>query len=76
MGGTQHFVRATGLPRAGEEHSALLVRTCHVLGGMCNYVQGKKNENLFWGETWLPSQNARTRVSLLYLVSVEQNGIK
>ena len=34
MGGTQHFVRATGLPRAGEEHSALLVRTCHVLGGI------------------------------------------
>ena len=28
---------------------------------MLNYVQGKKEEDLFCGETWLCSQNAWTR---------------
>ena len=32
---------------------------------MWNYVQGQNKKNLFFGELWLPSQNARTRVILL-----------
>ena len=31
----------------------------------------KKEENLFLGELWLPSQNARTRVRLLYLKLIQ-----
>ena len=35
--------------------------------GICGTMyKVKKEENLFWGELWLPSQNARTRVRLLY----------
>ena len=36
-----------------------------VCGTMCNV---KKEENLFWGESQFPSQNARTKVRLLYLM--------
>ena len=36
--------------------------------GICGTMyKVKKEENLFLGELWLPSQNARTRVRLLYL---------
>ena len=34
-----------------------------VCGTMCKV---KKEENLFWGDSQLPSQNARTKVRLLY----------
>ena len=35
--------------------------------GICGAMyKVKKEENLFWGELWLPSQIARTRVRLLY----------
>ena len=37
--------------------------------GICGTMyKVKKEENLFWGELWLPSQNARTRVRILYLL--------
>ena len=36
--------------------------------GVCGTLYKVKNEeNLFWGVIWLPSQNARTRVRLLYV---------
>ena len=36
--------------------------------GICGTIyKVKKEENLFWGEIWLPPQNARTRVRLLYI---------
>ena len=35
-----------------------------VCGTMCKV---KKKENLFWGDSQLPSQDARTKVRLLYL---------
>ena len=36
--------------------------------GICGTMyKVKKEENLFLGELWLPSQNARTRVRLLYM---------
>ena len=38
-----------------------------VSGTMCKV---KKEENLFWGDSQLPSQNARTKVRLLYLMLV------
>ena len=35
--------------------------------GICGTMyKVKKEENLFFGELWLPSQNARTRVRVLY----------
>ena len=35
--------------------------------GICGTIyKAKKEENLFLGEIWLPPQNARTRVRLLY----------
>ena len=37
-----------------------------VCGSMCKV---KKEENLFWGDSQLPSQIARTRVRLLYTFS-------
>ena len=42
---------------------------------MWNYLQGQKRRKLIWGEIWLPPQNARTRVRLLYvfLKNVEDN---
>ena len=37
--------------------------------GICGTIYKVKiEENLFWGEIWLPSPNARTRVRLLYSV--------
>ena len=36
--------------------------------GICGTIyKAKKEENLFLGEIWLPPQNARTRVRLVYL---------
>ena len=35
--------------------------------GTWNFVQGQKGRKFIFGEIWLPSQNARTRVRLLYL---------
>ena len=37
---------------------------------MWNYAQGKKGRNLFFGDSQLPSQIARTRVRLLYMVKI------
>ena len=37
--------------------------------GICGFMyKVKTEENLFLGELWLPSQNARTRVRLLYIL--------
>ena len=35
--------------------------------GLCEIIyKVQKEENIFWGESWFPLQNARTRARLLY----------
>ena len=43
-----------------------------VCGTMCKI---KKEENLFWGESQLPLQIARTRVRLLYIQLLVMNPV-
>ena len=45
--------------------SDLFPANARCLRGMRNYVKDEIKLNIFWGESWLPLQNARTKVGLL-----------